>query len=182
MILRLGVIGSRSFNDYKLLCNTLQEYKHYKLEIVSGGAKGADSLAKRYAEENLLPYKEFLPDWDSFGKQAGFIRNADIIANSDEVVAFWDKKSSGTANSIHLAGKKGIPVKIIHFEEEKLIKSNKELFNAWKNLAETIGWIGGIVQNDYLASKEDVLGWIQLVNNSFAKFKELASKTREYIK
>ena len=98
------------------------------------------------------------------------------------MVAFWDKKSSGTANSIHIAGKKGIPVKIIHFEEEKLIKSNKELFNAWKNLAETIGWIGGIVQNDYLATNEDILGWIQLVNNSFAKFKELSSKTREYIK
>lgn len=73
------------------------------LEIVSGGARGADSLAERYANERGLATKIFLPDWESHGKGAGFIRNRDIVDYADYVIAFWDFKSKGTGHTVGLA-------------------------------------------------------------------------------
>lgn len=98
--MKLAVVGSRSFSDYDLLCKCLSEYTIS--EIVSGGARGADSLAERYGNENRIPLRVFLPDWETHGKIAGFIRNRDIVNRADEVIAFWDGKSSGTANTIKL--------------------------------------------------------------------------------
>ena len=48
-----------------------------------------------------------------YGRSAGFKRNALIVAESDEVVAFWDMKSKGTKSTIDLATKAGKPVRII---------------------------------------------------------------------
>lgn len=100
--MKIAVVGSRTFNDYKLLRSTLNKYDHIEL-IVSGGAKGADSLAEKYARENGIETLIFKPDWDKNGKAAGYIRNVDIIKNCDLVIAFWDGKSKGTKHSIDLA-------------------------------------------------------------------------------
>lgn len=101
--MKVAVIGSRSFHNYEMLKNVLSKY-HISL-IISGGAKGADSLAETYARENDIETLIFKPDWDKHGKSAGYIRNIDIIENSDLVIAFWDGKSKGTKHSIDLAKK-----------------------------------------------------------------------------
>jgi hypothetical protein len=43
------------------------------------------------------------PDWNSYGKSAGFVRNRQIIKAADMVIAFWNGKSRGTENSIQIA-------------------------------------------------------------------------------
>ena len=73
--------------------------------IVSGGAKGADSLSERWAKENNIETLIFIPDWNKHGKKAGFLRNEDIIKSSDAVIAFWNGESRGTLSSINLAKK-----------------------------------------------------------------------------
>ena len=103
----LAVVGSRSFNDYNLLKNTLDKYDINK--IISGGAKGADQLAERYAKENGIETLILKPDWKKYPRAAGIIRNKDIIGACTEVVAFWDGKSPGTKNSIGLAEEMGKP-------------------------------------------------------------------------
>jgi hypothetical protein len=100
--MKLAVIGSRGFNDYGLLKETLEQYKGVE-QFISGGARGADLLGERWARENNIPTKIFKPDWDKHGKAAGFIRNKDIISNADLVIAFWDGVSKGTQHSINLA-------------------------------------------------------------------------------
>ena len=114
---RIAVIGSRTFNDYDLLRNTIVSKFNPSdiLEVVSGGASGADKLGEQFAQEFGLKTNIFLPDWEKYGKQAGFIRNTDIIKNSDIVFAFWDEKSAGTLNSINTAKKLNIPVIIIPY-------------------------------------------------------------------
>ena len=105
--MKLAVVGSRDFNDYDLLklkLDIIHKRKSITL-IVSGGAKGADSLAERWAKENRIELLIFLPDWDKYGKKAGYLRNEDIIKNSDAVIAFWDGESRGTLSSINLAKK-----------------------------------------------------------------------------
>lgn len=101
--MKVAVVGSRSFTDYELLKKTLDELYPNITRIVSGGAKGADSLSEQYAKEEGIPTQIFKPDWEKHGKAAGFIRNRDIVENSDMVIAFHDGQSKGTANSIELA-------------------------------------------------------------------------------
>lgn len=113
-----AIIGSRDFNDYDLLVNILSNFQITK--IVSGGARGADSLARRYANENNIELQEFLPDWNKYGKKAGFIRNKDIVINADYVIAFWDCLSKGTLSSINIAKQNNIKIKIVKYKEEDL--------------------------------------------------------------
>ena len=119
--MKLGVVGSRSFKDYKILVEILGRIndKFSISEIISGGAKGAELLGKRYAEESEIVYTEFLPEWDKYGKSAGFKRNRLIVKESDFLVAFWDGKSLGTKSSINLAKKKKIPIVIYDFKKGK---------------------------------------------------------------
>jgi hypothetical protein len=101
--MKLAVIGSQTFTDYPLLLAKVKELNPSL--IVSGGAKGADKLGERAADELNIPKLIFLPDWEKYGKAAGFIRNRDIVANAEVVLAFWDGASKGTKNSLDLARK-----------------------------------------------------------------------------
>ncbi len=103
--LNLGVVGSRTFNDYQFLCDMLKWHDIKK--IISGGAKGADSLAERYAAEKKYPLKVIMPEWEEFGKSAGYRRNVQIVEQSDEIIAFWDGNSKGTAHTIKIAEDSG---------------------------------------------------------------------------
>ncbi len=107
---KLAVIGSRSFRDYPFLKNILKWYDISM--VVSGGAEGADTLARKYAVEQDIKLKEFKPDWNKYGKSAGFRRNDQIVQEADEIVAFWDGNSRGTKHSINLAEEQGKPVYI----------------------------------------------------------------------
>jgi len=111
--MKVAVIGSRTFSDYKLVKETLSTINITLL--VSGGAIGADSLGEQYAKLNGIPAKIFYPDWKKYGKKAGFIRNSDIINESEMVIAFWDGKSKGTLDSIKKAEELNKNILIIKF-------------------------------------------------------------------
>ena len=61
--MKVAVIGSRSFNDYSLLKKVMNKYAEKATTIISGGAKGADTLAEKYAQECNLEKEIFLADW-----------------------------------------------------------------------------------------------------------------------
>ena len=115
--MKLAVVGSRTFNDYDLLKSKLDAIHQRKpiTLIVSGGAKGTDSLSEKWAKENNVETLIFIPDWEKYGKKAGFLRNEDIIKNADAVVACWDGVSKGTLSSINLAKKQGKSCLIVKF-------------------------------------------------------------------
>ena len=115
--MKVAIIGSRDFNDYALVQKTLDPVKEKITLIVSGGAKGADSLGDKYAKENGIPTQIFIPDWETNGKSAGYIRNRDIVSNSDIVIAFWDGQSKGTQHSFKLAAELNKPIRIIKYNE-----------------------------------------------------------------
>jgi len=113
-MMKIAVVGSRSFTRYNLMKEELDKEKIITF-IVSGGAKGADQLSERYALEKNLPTIILLPDWDQYGKRAGFIRNEQIVNECDKLIAFWDGKSKGTSHSIELAHKLGKEVKVVKY-------------------------------------------------------------------
>ena len=107
--MKVAIIGSRTFNDFDLLSKTVKEYcrrSNISIEIiVSGGAKGADTLAEQFAKEIDKQTKIFYPDWEKFGRNACSLRNTQIVEFSDIVFAFWNGKSPGTKDSIDKAEK-----------------------------------------------------------------------------
>lgn len=112
--MRIAVIGSRNFNDYELLKKELLKFPAIK-EIISGGAKGADSLARQFASEHNIPICEYKPQYKQFGRSAPIVRNKIIAENCDELVAFWDYKSKGTKFTIDQARKLEKKIHIIQF-------------------------------------------------------------------
>ena len=126
MSLKLAVIGSRTFDNYELLVESIKGItKKDKpfTHIVSGGAKGADKLGEQYAKEYKLETIIYYPNWQKYGKAAGFIRNEDIIKEADEVIAFWDGQSRGTLNSINHAKKQKKLIHLIHFGQKPILDS-----------------------------------------------------------
>ena len=106
-IMKLAIVGSREFENYDLLCAEVAKIREtQKIElIVSGGAKGADTLAKKYAALNHIPLMEFLPDYERYGRGAPLQRNTLIVQNADWVLAFVTASSKGTWDTIRKAQK-----------------------------------------------------------------------------
>lgn len=108
----IGVTGSREFNNKDLLFQTLDGLLkvHQFITIVSGGAKGADSLAKEYATSHNLNIIEYLPEYEKHGKIAPFIRNGHIAEKCDILVACFrrDLPCNGTRDTVHKASDKPV--------------------------------------------------------------------------
>lgn len=120
--MKIAVVGSREFSDikfakYKIMQTLLfaipdvDENKEEPI-LISGGARGIDSLAEKVANQYKVKTKIFSPDWNKYGKRAGAIRNQLIVDRADKIIAFWDGKSKGTKITIDMAIKAGKPVDI----------------------------------------------------------------------
>jgi len=104
----LAIVGGRTFNnqlqfDETLLRCIVDNDGKYPALIISGGAIGADTMAKVWARKHRIPLKIHKPDWKKYGKSAGIRRNTDIIGASTHVIAFPGGK--GTADSVKKAKK-----------------------------------------------------------------------------
>ena len=123
--MRVLVCGGRDFTDYPFFRDKMEEialarfprmdadeYGNflYKVTIISGGAKGADSLAADWAAVNWAGYEEYRADWNKHGKAAGPIRNQKMLdeGKPDLVIAFLG--GNGTNDMINRAKKADIEV------------------------------------------------------------------------
>lgn len=108
--MKLAIIGSRNIQDFDLSLVVPTS----TAEIISGGAKGVDTIARRFAEERGIKLTEFLPEYSKYGKSAPIIRNKMIVNNADVILAIWDGSSKGTAFTIDFAKKQGKQVIIVN--------------------------------------------------------------------
>lgn len=107
--MKIAIVGSRGITNVNIA-----QYINGKPEcVISGGAKGVDTLAAQYAQANGIKLLELRPDYASHGRAATFIRNRQIVENADMVLAFWDGKSKGTQYTINHAKKLGKQVQIV---------------------------------------------------------------------
>ena len=115
------IAGSRGFSNYKLLKEKCNEYlrekrKEYNIIIISGGARGADTLGEKYAQDEGFSLEVFPANWNKFGKSAGFIRNEQMAEIADALIAFWDGKSNGTKHMIEIMENKKLLVRVVNYE------------------------------------------------------------------
>lgn len=111
--MKLIVAGSRgatASDTHRAIESFVEDTGEVLSLLICGGAAGADTWAKQWAEEREIPVKVFLPRWDQDGRKAGMIRNADMAAEGDALVAVWDGQSKGTKNMIEQAQRLKLPV------------------------------------------------------------------------
>lgn len=113
------IFGSREFDNYELLEYALDEYgkKHRIDTIISGCAKGADSLGELYAEKHNIKIDKNPADWGRFGKSAGYRRNNIMAKKCDSAIAFWDGESKGTKHMIDYVKSLGKPCYVIEYKD-----------------------------------------------------------------
>ena len=107
--MKLAIIGSRNL-DKIIIDDYIPENAD---EIVSGGAKGIDWLAREYAMHNGIKLTEFLPEYQLYGKAAPIKRNEQIANYADECIAFWDGKSKGTESTVKFFERLGKKITVI---------------------------------------------------------------------
>lgn len=117
---KVVVCGGRNFNDYDLLEQKLDFFlanlDKSKIDILSGCARGADTLAIKYAEKRGYKVYRFPAEWDRYGKEAGIVRNTMMAGSGSHCVAFWNKKSTGTLDMINKAKQQGLVTSIVYYE------------------------------------------------------------------
>lgn len=111
--MKVIIAGSRQISDYKTVMKFIESSGFHITEVVSGGAKGPDTLGEVYAEYNEIPYTRFIPDWDGLGKKAGILRNVEMGNYADGLIAIWDGASKGTKHMIDYMHELEKPVKVL---------------------------------------------------------------------
>lgn len=121
---RYGIIGCRPPSEssktydqdilrYADICESVLEFVCSLSDdsvVVSGGARGVDSVAVAAAKSRGLKTVEHLPDYHSHAKMAPLVRNVLIVDDCDEVVAFPAPWSTGTWHAVTVARNKNKPV------------------------------------------------------------------------
>lgn len=122
---RILVCGGRDFSNGKFLfwfMDNLCEERGWTsdkfsngipmpdVDLIHGGARGADSLAGEWAKLAFITPEVYKADWKRYGKRAGPIRNAQMLAEGkpDIVVAF--PGGTGTAHMVKIAKDAGLEV------------------------------------------------------------------------
>lgn len=105
------IAGSRDVDDPALLRAALEDASLPIGEVVSGAARGVDTLGEQWAEAHGVPVERFpitSDDWELHGKSAGRKRNADMLLYTlksplkSAILTLWDGQSKGTAHMIGL--------------------------------------------------------------------------------
>jgi predicted Rossmann fold nucleotide-binding protein DprA/Smf involved in DNA uptake len=110
--MRIAIVGSRDYADLEAVRRYVRSLPEH-CTVVSGGARGVDTVAAEEASRRRDLDIDVHPAlWSVYGKSAGYRRNVDIVNAADEVIAFWDGKSSGTGHTIRIAKQMGKPVRV----------------------------------------------------------------------
>lgn len=109
--MRVLICGSRAWTDEQAVWDRLDALAPD--EVIHGGARGADTMADRWASERGVRSHPFYADWASDGKRAGILRNLAMLDEEpDLVIAFQLAGSRGTQHTIDEARRRDIPVEV----------------------------------------------------------------------
>lgn len=120
--MRLLIIGSRTITDPETVFTHIDRFIKEQCigtpVLMSGGAKGVDSLVKKFAKTRGYDFIEFLPyhliDKEvEFSSRYFFARNRQMVQNADKVLALWDGVSTGTLHAIRYSQKMEVPIMVI---------------------------------------------------------------------
>ena len=101
--MKLLIAGSRSITDFDL-----SPFIPDGVDlIITGGAKGIDTLAEQYARERGIPTLTVRPVYEKYGRAAPIRRDEEMVDMADAVLVVWDGVSRGSKHTAEYARKKG---------------------------------------------------------------------------
>jgi len=109
---RVAVFGSRDWGDPQPIIDFIGNLPKGTV-VVTGGARGVDSIAEEYALKRGLVAVVVKPPWEALGRRAGAVRNRVIVELSDRGMAFWDGKSRGTMITVEMFHAAHKPVQVV---------------------------------------------------------------------
>ena len=112
--IRLIIAGGRKFKRYGLIVKAMKDHPVPDV-ILCGMAMGADIRGKKYGDSRGIIVEEYPADWEAHPKKAGNIRNTEMADNATHLLAFWDGRSTGTADMISKARSRGLVVTVIRY-------------------------------------------------------------------
>ena len=118
------IAGGRDFDNIYIMAQALDPFEKDITEVVSGTARGADSIGEQWARGRDIPVKRFEPDWGQYGKSAGFIRNSEMGAYADAAICFWNGKSAGTKHMIQTMKFQHKPYYVFNYQGEIIESGN----------------------------------------------------------
>ena len=107
--MKLLIVGSRGITDFDLSMHVPPEVD----TIISGGAKGVDTLAEEYADAHHISKYIIRPRYDLYGRSAPLVRNEQMVDMADAVLVIWDGTSKGAQHTIKYAQKIGKTIHVI---------------------------------------------------------------------
>lgn len=116
--MKVVIAGSRDITDYGILLKAIKECLFEITEVISGRARGVDTLGEKYAEDCGLKLHLFPADWKKYRNAAGPIRNAQMAEVADAVLCVWDGKSPGTKDMMNQAKKRGLPLYVFKVDPD----------------------------------------------------------------
>lgn len=117
--MRYIIAGGRDFDDYDMVRRSVKGIVRRSDTVISGGARGADSLGEAFAEKNGLDVERYPAEWDKYGKAAGHRRNHRMSLEADGLIAFWDGRSPGTKNMIENAHKARLETHVFYYGDSE---------------------------------------------------------------
>lgn len=109
--MRVCVTGGRDFKDWRFVWRSLNEFEAAHGEITElghGNAKGADTHAKKWAEQAGILVRKYEADWDRWGDSAGSIRNEEMLDDFVPDVLIVFPGGVGTQHATRAARKRDI--------------------------------------------------------------------------
>lgn len=108
--MKVIIAGTRTFNDYGVVLQAIQDSKFQITTLVCGMADGVDLLGLRWAVENNVPVEEFYARWNELGRAAGHIRNEQMAKAAQGLILIWNGQSKGSRSMKSLAKKYGLEI------------------------------------------------------------------------
>jgi len=106
----IGIVGSRRYAAPERVRAFVRQLEYFRrrdetlpVVVLSGGARGVDTIAAATAQRAGLLVWVMPAEWHLYGKAAGTRRNTDLVAAADFVAVFWDGESPGTKHTLALA-------------------------------------------------------------------------------
>ena len=113
--MRVLVCGGRDYNDKQRVWEYLDASNECVriTRLIQGGGRGADALAKAWADDRGIPIATHEAQWEVYGRAAGPMRNQKMLMEEqpDLVIAFPGGK--GTLDVVTRARKAGIAVDLL---------------------------------------------------------------------